>query len=50
VIYCAYSLIRGPIVHWRPYPFLDPDEAGGYLGLFAWIVDWASRRLRLSVA
>jgi len=25
-VYFAYSLIRGPIVDWYPYPFLDPDE------------------------
>jgi hypothetical protein len=29
LLYCAYSLIRGPIVDWYPYNFLDPDE-GGY--------------------
>jgi hypothetical protein len=28
--YLAYSLIRGPIVDWYPYPFLDPREDGGY--------------------
>jgi len=27
--YLAYSLIRGPIVEWYPYPFLDPSS-GGY--------------------
>ena len=27
--YLAYSLIRGPIVGWYPYPFLDPSN-GGY--------------------
>ena len=26
VAYLAYSLIRGPIVDWYPYPFLDPQE------------------------
>lgn len=31
--YFAYSLIRGPIVDWYPYPFLDPREDGGYLGV-----------------
>jgi len=25
-VYFAYSLIRGPIVDWYPYPFLDPNE------------------------
>ncbi|CAN5356863.1 Pr6Pr family membrane protein [soil metagenome] len=31
VAYVVYSLIRGPIVDWYPYPFLDPGESGGYL-------------------
>ena len=59
--YCAYSLIRGPIVDWYPYPFLNPDETGGYLGvalytlgiaagvlLFAWLVVQIGRRVRLA--
>ena len=59
--YCAYSLIRGPIVDWYPYPFLNPDEAGGYaavaaycvgiaLGIlvFAWLVVQVGRRARLA--
>jgi len=25
-VYFAYSLIRGPIVDWYPYPFLDPGQ------------------------
>jgi hypothetical protein len=28
--YFAYSLIRGPVAHWYPYPFLDPRHPGGY--------------------
>ena len=28
--YFAYSLVRGPIAHWYPYPFLDPRSLGGY--------------------
>ena len=28
VTYLVYSLVRGPIVDWYPYPFLDPREAG----------------------
>lgn len=27
-LYLVYSLIRGPIVDWYPYPFLDPREHG----------------------
>jgi len=28
LLYCAYSLIRGPIVAWYPYGFLDPRIFG----------------------
>lgn len=32
--YAVYSLVRGPIVDWYPYPFLDPDnENQGYGGV-----------------
>jgi hypothetical protein len=58
LVYLAYTLIRGPIVDWWPYPFLNPHhEDQGYgvvaiycigiaLGfmLFIWIVAWLSRR------
>jgi len=36
--YCVYSLIRGPIVEWYPYPFLNPDAAGGYPGVIAYSI------------
>jgi len=26
--YLAYSLVRGPIVDWYPYPFIDPRPSG----------------------
>jgi hypothetical protein len=29
VLYVVYSLIRGPIADWYPYPFLDPNLDGG---------------------
>lgn len=60
LLYLAYTLVRGPIVDWYPYPFLDPDEVGGYLGvaaycvailagflLFAAAIAWVSNHLRL---
>lgn len=28
LLYLAYSLIRGPIVDWYPYPFIDPRHDG----------------------
>lgn len=36
--YLGYSLIRGPIVDWYPYPFLNPDEVGGYAVVAFWSV------------
>ena len=61
VAYLVYSLIRGPIVDWYPYPFLNPDRAGGYGGVAAvavgiavgvivmtWLVTWAANHLRLA--
>ena len=29
IVYAVYSLIRGPIADWYPYPFLDPNLDGG---------------------
>lgn len=55
VAYGAYCLIRGPIVDWYPYPFLDPRPHGylfvvvmmvvvAVVGLaLAWVLCWASR-------
>ena len=34
--YLAVSLIRGPLVQWWPYDFLDPREPGGYLHVTTW--------------
>jgi hypothetical protein len=31
--YAAYSLIRGAITGWYPYPFLDPTLDSGYAGV-----------------
>ena len=33
IVFVAYSLIRGTIVNWYPYDFLDPNIVGGYLGV-----------------
>ena len=38
VAYLVYSLIRGPIADWYPYPFLNPDEVGGYAGVAVYSV------------
>ena len=62
-LYSVYSWIRGPIVDWYPYPFLDPRNAGGWAAvaaysvaiaagalLFAWLVVMAGNRLRLTAS
>lgn len=59
VAYLVYSAVRGPIVDWYPYPFLDPDEVGGAGGVVAYCfgvaaafvlvvlaVTWSGNRLR----
>lgn len=28
LVFCAYTLVRGPLVDWYPYPFLDPRPHG----------------------
>lgn len=38
LVYVVYSLIRGPIVDWYPYPFLNPDHTNGYLGVAGYCV------------
>ena len=35
-IYMTYSLVRGALVHWYPYPFLNPSQPGGTLALAAY--------------
>ena len=37
-VYLVYTLIRGPLVDWYPYPIFDPDEQGGYGGVAAWVL------------
>jgi len=56
VAYLGYSLIRGPIVDWYPYPFLDPRINGyGFVAimsvfvavvalLLVWLLCWTSRQ------
>ncbi len=61
IVFLVYSLIRGPIVDWYPYPFLNPDDVGGYGGValycvgiavfivaMTWLVVWVGDHLRLA--
>jgi hypothetical protein len=36
--YCGYSLIRGPLVGWYPYSFLDPAKSGGWGGVGLYVL------------
>ncbi|HQY31976.1 MAG TPA: Pr6Pr family membrane protein [Thermomicrobiales bacterium] len=36
--YLIYTLVRGPIVDWYPYPFLDPRHDGGYWRVAAYCI------------
>ncbi|SDJ88916.1 hypothetical protein SAMN04488074_103454 [Lentzea albidocapillata subsp. violacea] len=55
--YLTYTLVRGPIVGWYPYPFMDP-RSNGYgevllacvfvavvFGVLAYAVSWAGNKL-----
>jgi hypothetical protein len=33
ILYIAYTLIRGAIVNWYPYFFVNPHHSGGYLAV-----------------
>lgn len=35
-VYLVYSLVRGPLVDWYPYPFLDPASGDGYWSVALW--------------
>jgi hypothetical protein len=36
LLYLGYTLVRGAVVGWYPYPFLDPGGPGGYRPV-AWL-------------
>jgi hypothetical protein len=38
IAWLAYTLLRGPVVAWYPYPFLNPATAGGSAGVAAYSV------------
>ncbi|RCW42886.1 hypothetical protein DFQ14_108146 [Halopolyspora algeriensis] len=42
VLYLAYSLVRGAVIGWYPYPFLQPVEVGGVAGMLVHILGIAA--------
>lgn len=47
--YFAYSLARGPVADWYPYPFLDPRD-NGYLSVAVYAVVLAAAMALLAMA
>jgi hypothetical protein len=60
IVWLAYSMIRGAVVDWYPYPFMDPRKHGaveiavtlvvigiGFFGVGG-VVHWVGRRLGAS--
>ena len=35
-LYVTYTLVRGAVIGWYPYPFLNPAQVGGYGGVLAY--------------
>lgn len=42
IAWAVYSMIRGAIVDWYPYPFLNPAQDAGYGGVAVYIIAIAS--------
>jgi hypothetical protein len=38
ILWTIYTFIRASFTHWYPYPFLDPDQAGGIYGVSLYII------------
>jgi hypothetical protein len=38
----AFTLVRGPLTGWYPYPFLEPDGPGGWPSVWLYVVGIAS--------
>ena len=38
LVWVVYTMIRGPIVGWYPYPFLDPAQPGGYGAVVVYVI------------
>ena len=38
IAWCAFTLIRGAVTLWYPYPFIDPTGSGGWPSVLGYIV------------
>ena len=41
-LYLGYTVVRGALIDWYPYPFLNPAKVHGYLGVFGYAVGIAA--------
>ncbi len=42
VLWSLYTMVRGALVNWYPYPFLNPGQPGGYGAVVIYIIAIAS--------
>ena len=47
VLWAGYTMIRGEVVGWYPYPFLNPAQPGGYGAVAAYLVGIAAAIIAL---
>ncbi|MFD4421074.1 Pr6Pr family membrane protein [Agromyces sp. NPDC058484] len=38
IAWAAYSMVRGAVVGWYPYPFLNPAQEAGYRGVALYVI------------
>ncbi|MFB2582261.1 Pr6Pr family membrane protein [Herbiconiux sp. P15] len=38
LVWVVYTMIRGPLVGWYPYPFLNPAQPGGYGAVAVYVI------------
>jgi len=42
LVWCAFTLVRGAATDWYPYPFLNPNEPGGWPSVIMYILGIAA--------
>ena len=50
IAWCAFTLIRGAVDGWYPYPFIDPTGDGGYPSVFGYILALSALMIGLGAA
>lgn len=49
LLFVFYTLLHGPLIHWYPYPFLNPNIVGGYPGVGLWVAGIITGSILLSL-